>query len=190
MSSELRVEAGTLLAAWPDLMDPNFMHSVVFMCHHSDGGAHGYVTNRVSDLTLADLFPEDPFLSHSDFPVHIGGPVELQSFQLLHVVPDDLPTSETVDGRFWLGADLGELVRLLERDPERARRSVRALLGYSGWGAGQLDDELRTHSWVPAAADLEAVFGAPGEAAWRRVVRSVGIDGEDLEHQPPDVSWN
>ena len=190
MSSDLRVEAGTLLAAWPDLMDPNFMHSVVYMCHHSDVGAHGYVTNRASDLTLADLFPNEPFLQGSDFPVHIGGPVELQTFQVLHLVPEELPSSESVDGRFYLGADLSELARFLEKDPARAAKSVRALLGYSGWGAGQLEDELRERSWVPASVDLEAIFGPPGEPAWRRVLRSIGDEGGDLEHQPPDVSWN
>ena len=190
MSPKLRVQAGTLLAAWPDLMDPNFMHTVVFMCQHSDEGAHGYVTNRGSDLALKDLFPDEPVLGASDFPVHIGGPVELQAFQILHVVPEELPSCETIDGRFYLGADLAEVARFLEKDPARARRSMRLFLGYSGWGAGQLEGELRERSWVPAAVDLEAVFGPVGEPAWRRVVRSVGHDGGGLADQPPDVSWN
>ena len=64
-------------------------------------------------------------------------------------------------------------------------------IGYaSGWSAGQLDNELGTGSWLPAPPAMAAIFGEPGEATWRRVVRSIGGDGGTLEQQPPDVSWN
>jgi putative AlgH/UPF0301 family transcriptional regulator len=69
MEDDLRVEAGTLLAAWPDLMDPNFMHSVVLVCQHSEEGAYGLVTNRATQFKASDLLTDHPTLKESDFPV-------------------------------------------------------------------------------------------------------------------------
>ena len=65
---------------------------------------------------------------------------------------------------------------------------MRVFLGYSGWGAGQLEGELGSNSWLPAPRSFDAIFGPTGEAAWRNVVRSVGPEG--LEDLPPDLSWN
>ena len=59
MGKDLRVQAGTLLAAWPDLLDPNFMHSVILICDHTDDGAYGLVTNRQSEFTLGELLAEN-----------------------------------------------------------------------------------------------------------------------------------
>ena len=188
---DLRVQPGTLLAAWPDLRDPNFMHSVVVMVQHSAEGAYGLVTNRLTDFTLRDLFPEHPILKESAFPVHLGGPVDHTTLQIVHRVPDHVPGGVGLDGRLWLGGDLPALGRfLLESEPQEAARSVRVFVGYSGWGAGQLDSELSLGSWIPAAPSLDAIFGEPGEPTWRRVVRSIGDEGGELENLPPDVSWN
>ena len=186
---DLFVAQGSLLAAWPDLLDPNFIHSVVLMCQHSQEGAYGLVVNRLTDVTVGQLFPEDPLLSQVDFPVHLGGPVDRSTLQFVHSIPEHVPGAfELADG-VHLGGDLHALGRFLREEPDAALRSVRVLLGYSGWGAGQLDDELAAGSWVPAPADGKAVFGGDAEQVWKRVVRSAkGPAG--LEDQPPDPSWN
>ena len=186
----MRVEPGTLLAAWPDLMDPNFMHSVVLLCQHDSDGAYGLVTNRQTELVVGDLLSEHPLLGSSDFPVHLGGPVDHNSVQFAHVVPDEIPGGFSLDGRLWLGGDPEALAGFLTVEPERARETVRVFLGYSGWGGGQLEGELGVGSWIPAPLAIDAVLGPPGEPAWRRVVRSIGAAGDVLEQQPPDVSWN
>jgi len=190
MSGELRVEAGTLLAAVPNMLDPNFMHAVVLMCQHSDQGAYGIVTNRPTRFQVKELLPDHPQLGKSDFPVFLGGPVDHTTLQFVHVAPRAIPGGMSIDGRLWLGGELDALGAFLTDEPEKAAHEVRLFLGYSGWGAGQLEGELASGSWLPAPPALEAVFGDPGEATWRRVVRSIGRAGEDLEQQPPDVSWN
>jgi putative transcriptional regulator len=190
MAGELRVEAGTLLAAFPDMLDPNFMHSVVLICQHSDQGAYGVVTNRATELVIRKLLPDHPVLGQSDFPVFLGGPVDHTTLQFVHVVPESIPGGLSIDGKLWLGGDLDALAAYVTRHPRVARRKVRLFLGYSGWGAGQLDAELGTGSWLPAPPALDAIFGEPGEPTWRRVVRSIGREGGALEQQPPDVSWN
>lgn len=188
--TDLRVEAGTLLAAFPDMLDPSFMHSVVLICQHSDQGAYGIVTNRSTQYVVKDLLPEHPILGRSRFPVFLGGPVDHNTLQFVHIVPDVIPGGLSIDGKLWLGGELDALGTYLSGKPRAARRRVRLFLGYSGWGAGQLEKELGTGSWIPAPPALGAIFGDPGEATWRRVVRSIGSEGSALEQQPPDVSWN
>jgi putative transcriptional regulator len=190
MAGELRVEAGTLLAAYPDMLDPNFMHSVVLVCQHTDQGAYGVVTNRRTKFVIKELLPEHPKLGQSKFPVFLGGPVDHTTLQFLHVVPEAVPGGLSIDGKLWLGGDLDALGEFVTAKPRVATRKVRFFLGYSGWSAGQLENELSTGSWLPAPPALEAIFGEPGEATWRRVVRSIGREGDELGMQPPDVSWN
>jgi len=187
---QLRAQPGTLLAAWPDLMDPNFMHAVVVMCQHDDQGAYGLVVNRRTDGRLMDLLPDHPVLGSSTFPVHLGGPVDHGTLQFLHTEPERIPGGVSLDGRLWLGGELDAMARFATEDPEAAQRSLRVFLGYSGWGAGQLDLELARGSWVPAAPSLAVVFGEDGEPTWRRVVRSIGREGESLRSMPPDPNWN
>jgi putative transcriptional regulator len=190
MAGELRVEAGTLMAAFPDMLDPNFMHSVVLICQHSEQGAYGVVTNRATKFVVKDLLPNHPVLGSSKFPVFLGGPVDHTTLQFVHLVPDSIPGGLSVDGKLWLGGDLDALGRYLTANPRVARRKVRLFLGYSGWSAGQLENELGTGSWLPAPPAMDAIFGEPGEETWRRVVRSIGREGDVLGQQPPDVSWN
>jgi putative transcriptional regulator len=190
MPPDLRVVPGMLLAAMPDLMDPHFMHAVVLLCQHADEGAYGLIVNKPANLALRQLLPEHPLLARSDFPVHVGGPVDHQTLQFVHVVPQAIPGGLCLDGTLWLGGELEAMARYVTEEPQKARASLRLFLGYAGWGAGQLDAELGIGSWLPAPPSLGAVFGPEGEANWRRVVRSVGDEGRDLENLPPDVSWN
>ena len=191
MSEELRVVPGTLLAAWPDLVDPNFMHAVVLMCQHTEAGAYGLVVNRPTPLTTAELLSEHPDLGSCAFPVYLGGPVDHKSMQFVHTVPQTIPGGLSLDGRLWLGGDLDHLGRYLADDPAAAESTVRVFLGYAGWGAGQLEQELAGGSWLPAPLSIDAIFGrADQETVWREVVRSIGEDGLGLESQPPDPSWN
>ncbi len=187
---ELRVDTGTLLAAWPDLQDPNFMHSVLLMCQHSDEGAHGFIVNRPANLVVRTLMPDHPALGKSDFPVYLGGPVGHDTMQFVHTLPTEIPGGYPLTDDIWMGGDLDALGKVLAADPVAAAASIRILIGYSGWGEGQLEGELQGGSWIPAPACTEAVFMDDADGAWRRVVRSIGPKGGGLENLPPDIRWN
>ena len=188
--TELHAEPGSLLAASPDLRDPNFMHTVVLMCQHTDAGAFGLVVNRPSTLTVDVLLPEHPLLSSAAFPVHSGGPVGLDTLQFLHRVPTEIAGGVELAEGLYLGGELDSLAEYLAARGEEARSDVRLVIGYSGWSAGQLESELTHGSWLPARLDVEAVFLDDTTAAWRRVIRSIGSRAAGLEDLPPDVSWN
>ena len=185
---QLHAAPGTLLAASPDMLDPNFMHTVVLMARHTEEGAYGLVVNREAGLTVAELFPDHPHLGGSRFPVHWGGPVALDSMQFVHRAPEAIPDGVDLGGGVFVGGDFEALARFLTEREEAARERVRVLLGYSGWGKKQLDDELATGSWVPAPLEPALLFQADQQRTWRRALKLIGEDG--LAQQPPDLSWN
>jgi putative transcriptional regulator len=190
---ELHVQEGTLLAAGPDMLDPNFMHRVVLLCRHAEDGAYGLVVNHLSEFTTRDVFPSHPLLGAEDapaFPIYLGGPVGLDTLQVLHRAPERVSGGIEVAAGIHVGGELDEVARYLLEDPEGAREHLRLALGYSGWAGGQLEAELALSSWLPAPPDPRLVFGDAGPEAWRRVVRSLGRSAEGLADQPPDPQWN
>ena len=189
-SMDLTVEPGSLLVAAPNMLDPNFMHAVVLVVQHSHEGAYGLVINRPAAITLDVLLADHPILSQQRFPVHAGGPVGLDTLQFLQRVPEEVPGGSELGPGLVLGGDLDALARYIEQDPARAQQNVRMLLGYSGWGAKQLEAELASGAWVPAPLQPDWAFDPDGQLVWRRVLRSLGSHAQGLEDLPPDVSWN
>jgi putative transcriptional regulator len=184
------LEPGTLLISVPQMLDPNFMHTVVLVCQHAAEGAFGLVLNCKAGRTVAELLPDHPVLREVEAEVYAGGPVGLDALQFLHRVPDRIRGGTAIADGLYLGGELDELAAFLRDGPEPGR-DARLFVGYSGWGAGQLDAELVSGSWVPAPFDRELPFSTAGrEGAWRRVLRSLGRAGEGLSQLPPDVSWN
>jgi putative transcriptional regulator len=186
----LVTEPGSLLAAAPDMLDPNFMHAVVLMCRHAEDGAYGLVINRPAAVTLDVLAPAHPVLKKQRFPVYSGGPVGLDTLQFLHRAEKRIPGGVEIGDGLYLGGEIDALADYLAREKGRARKKVRLLVGYSGWGAGQLERELETGSWLPAALQNDWVFEADGQTIWRNVLRSLGDQASGLVDLPPDPSWN
>lgn len=190
MANMLRAAPGTFLAASPDMLDPNFMHSVVLMCQHDDEGAFGLVINQPAPVTVDDLLPEHPLLGKLAFPVFLGGPVGRETLQFVHRVPERISGGVPLAGGLWMGGQLEELAQVIADDADGMTDRVRLLVGYSGWGKGQLDAELALGSWLPAPFVDGEIFERDPELTWRRVIRSIGDGAQGLENLPPDVSWN
>jgi len=187
---ELRTEPGTVIAASPDLGDPNFMHSVVLMCAHGDQGAHGLVINRPAPLTIDKLLPQYARLAASRFPIHAGGPVGLDTLQFVHRVPDSIPGGYELGTGIFLGGDLEAVGHYVSRRGEAALRDLRMSLGYSGWSAGQLESELAGGSWLPSALEPDWLFESEPQGVWRKVLGRLGRHGAGLLDLPPDPTLN
>lgn len=178
---------GTLLVASPRLLDPNFMHAVVLVCEHTAEGTFGLILNRPLAVRVKDLESDAPLLRGREDAVFAGGPVARGELHVLHVTEGEVPGSmDVVDGvRF--GGDPERIREALAAAPGAAAKFV---VGYAGWGPGQLDAEMEEESWVVLQASRRRVFDPHPETLWRRVLRAEGGDVAALADVPPDPSWN
>jgi putative transcriptional regulator len=175
--------APTLLLAMPQLRDPNFTRSVVLLCQYGTQGALGFVVNRPTEVRAVDAVVLDPpARGDSGLMLWAGGPVESQrGFLLLGDDPGVADSEEIAEG-FHLTASVDVLRRLLAADPaDMARRRARLLLGYAGWGPGQLDAELTAYAWLAAPPDPVLVFETPPAEMWERAIRGLGVDPMALQ---------
>ncbi|MDP6538419.1 MAG: YqgE/AlgH family protein [Planctomycetota bacterium] len=185
---DLTVQPGTLLASAPHMLDPNFMHAVVLICQHTSEGAYGLVVNRRTTATVADLLPEHPVLGSAAAPVHWGGPVGSDTLQILHTHSERVGGGLHLGAGVCLGGDLDELAGVVSEGGEEP--GVRFVVGYAGWGEGQLDGELAEGGWLPTALDPGLVFQDDQQRTWREAIRAIGGEVAGMEDLPPDVSWN
>lgn len=180
-ASEPGYLTGQCLVAMPAMQDPRFEHAVVYLCAHSPEGAMGIVLNReLPDMPLSKLMeqlniPLTP--ACADMPVHFGGPVEPGRGFVLHSADFMTDSSMLVDSRRALTATLDILRAVAEG---RGPRQCLMALGYSGWGAGQLDAELRDNAWLVVPADDVLLFGQENPKKWQRAIAKLGIDPAKL----------
>lgn len=173
---------GKLLIAMPDMGDPRFAYSVVFICAYSEEGAMGLVINKATtDLRLSNLLeqldiPKEP--GARDLPVHFGGPVEHGRGFVLHdrKYYSDISTMD-VSPDFAMTATLDILEELARgAGPEHAIIA----LGYAGWGPGQLEDEIAQNGWLTCEADPELVFGTADALKWEAALKRLGVSALTL----------
>lgn len=174
--------APALLLSMPQLVDRNFNRTVVLLCKHSEEGAFGLVVNRpliATGRVIVDLDP--PVTPDRELQVWIGGPVEPQRSWILVGEEGDVenPTrGERIADGLYLSTSPELLGRLLEpQPPARARLMV----GYSGWGPGQLEAELQASAWLISDVDRELIFETPSERMWEAAIRRLGADPAALQ---------
>ncbi|MEW6219969.1 MAG: YqgE/AlgH family protein [Thermodesulfobacteriota bacterium] len=167
---------GHFLIATPQMPDPRFQNQVIFMCAHNEEGAMGLVVNNpITEISLADVFrqAEIPLPAGRLPPVHLGGPVEMHSAFILfeggYIARSALAVTETV----YLSRDPAIL---LDLSRGRGPRTYLFALGYAGWAAGQLEQELTENGWLALPADVEVLFRVPDDQKWRAAARRHGID--------------
>ena len=168
---------GQLLIAMPSMTDPRFEKSVIYMCAHNSDGAMGLVINRAIDsLTFPELLEQleiDSGSGGDQIQVLFGGPVEQARGFVLHS-PDYLQdASLVVDDNVVLTATI-DILRAIA-DGTGPNNCLLAL-GYAGWGAGQLDSEIKSNGWLSVDADEDLVFGCDLDDKWERAMTKIGID--------------
>lgn len=169
--------AGQFLIAMPQMRDPRFARTVVYLCAHTAEGAMGIVVNRLFDgLSFHELLEQldIPTTPECDqIRVHFGGPVEGGRGFVLH--SDDYlhETSMMVSKGVVLTATVDVLKAIAEGGGPR--KSLLAL-GYAGWSAGQLDDEIRDNAWLNVPADEGLLFDVNLDGKWQAAIHKMGID--------------
>jgi putative transcriptional regulator len=174
--------APALLLSMPQLVDPNFARTVVLLCKHGDDGALGLVVNRpliTSGRVTVNLDP--PVSTDRELQVWLGGPVEPQSIWMLAGqdpnAEGDMPGMQIAD-QMYLSTSPHLLRRLLEPDPPPLARLI---VGYAGWGPGQLEAELHASAWLMSDVDRELVFNTPADRMWEAAIRRLGADPATLQ---------
>jgi putative transcriptional regulator len=183
---EFQSLAGRLLVAMPGIGDPRFEHAVILVCAHRPDHAMGLRLDRPApgiDLKAVLTKLETPAPdSATDRAVLVGGPVERERGFVLHT--DDWLVEDASlafgDGLAMTGTR--EALAAMVDPAMGPRRSV-LLLGYAGWGEGQLEDELGENVWLTAEADPDLIFDPDYEGKWARAVSGLGIDPAQLSGQ-------
>ena len=168
---------GQLLVAMPQMQDPRFARSVVYLCAHSEeAGAMGLVINKTIDaLTIDELYAHlkiAPTRSNRPQPVHFGGPVDPGRGFVLHSADYREDGTLGIGDEFAMTATL-DILRAMGKG-EGPRQSLLAL-GYAGWAPGQLDAEIQANGWLSVDADADLVFGEADDAKWRRALAKLGV---------------
>lgn len=172
------------LIAMPTLADPNFFHSVTYICQHNAQGAMGIVINQPLEIQLGEVFEQMQMhitdAHTAQQTVFLGGPVEQERGFILHNAPlqweaslmvtDSVSVTSSRDILAAMNAGTGPSASLVA-------------LGYAGWSAGQLEDELADNAWLTGPADSNIIFKMPSEQRWRAAATLAGIDISRLSDQ-------
>ena len=178
--------AGILLISDPFLKDPNFMRTVVFLCEHQQQGSFGFVLNRKYENTIDQIVPE---LEGYKLPVYYGGPVQTGTLHFLHQYPEEIPGSvEVIKGVYW-GGDFDIVLQMIKKNAINENK-IRFFIGYSGWGEGQLNEELNGKSWLTVKAIRKPVFHKKHDEIWKDALKQLGGDYEMMINFPIDPQLN
>lgn len=169
---------GKLLIAMPEMSDPRFTSTVIYMCAHSEEGGMGLIVNKPQpEIKFARLLKQmDIHISPGarDVQVHYGGPVDSQRGFVLH--SNDYASENgtlEVDEKFHMTATLDVLEDLAKGQGPSVSMMA---LGYAGWGPGQLEYEISKNGWLTCAPSDEILFGPDNDGKWTAALKSLGVD--------------
>lgn len=169
--------SGQLLIAMPNMLDPSFAGSVVYLCEHSGKGAMGLVINRPTDLDIHNLLEKIDLEIEANLPTHfpvmMGGPVASERGFVLHTQPLDWNSSLKVNDELSLTTSR-DILEAVARGEAPGKWLI--TLGYAGWGEGQLEEELAQNAWLTVPATHEILFDTPLEARFSSAYAMLGID--------------
>lgn len=186
-SNTLEPKSGEVLLSEPTMNDLHFGRSVVLLIDHNDKeGTFGIIMNKPLSTRLNELV--DTF-NDFDAPVYLGGPVAENKIFFMHTLGDLVPDScKIIEGLYW-GGDTEVLNTLMEQGIAN-NSNTRFFLGYSGWEAGQLVDELGRNSWVVCKPSAKTLFNTPSDQLWETLVTHLGNEYAVWNRFPKNPEYN
>jgi len=169
------------IIAMPNLVDPYFFHTVIYLCQHNKEGALGIVVNRSTNMKLGDIFKQMKIPVTSETAtqslVFSGGPVQQERGFVLHTTGGEwdmsLPISDSIS--LTTSRDVIEAIAV-DKGPE----SYLVALGYTGWGEGGLEKEMLANAWLNSSYNKEILFNTPIDLRWRTAADQIGINIKKL----------
>ncbi len=183
--------ANQFLIAMPGQRDGTFAGTVIYLCEHTEKGALGLVINKPIDIKLKNLFEKVDLsldrLELAESPVYFGGPVQTERGFVLH---ERLGGEEGAGGHYNSSLQIpGGLEMTTSKDVLEALSSgagpkkILVTLGYSGWGAGQLEDEMSRNGWINVGAERAIIFDTPVEQRYDKALWLLGIASGTLSQE-------
>ncbi len=178
---------GYLLVAEPSAIgDLSFSRSVVLLADHNHEGSVGFILNKPLGYTIHDLIPE----INASFTIYNGGPVEQDNLYFIHNVPDLIPGSIEISNGIYWGGDF-EIAKDMINEGVIKRTNIRFFLGYSGWEAHQLEDELEDNSWIVSSNSYDnKIIARPSASFWKEKIMELGGDYILWGNAPENPSLN
>jgi putative transcriptional regulator len=169
------------IIAMPNLADPNFFHTVAYLCQHNEEGALGIVINRFAEMKLGEIFKQMNIRATSagaeETPVFAGGPVQQERGFVLHTTGEDWDATMVVSESISLttSRDVIEAIAVGEGPDQYL-----VALGYAGWGEGQLEQEILANAWLNTPYSKNVLFDTPINMRWQAAAGQIGIDINQL----------
>ena len=170
---------GNILCALPQLKDIFFSKSLIYITHHNNKGAVGIILNyKIMNVKSSDLFYKLKIKGNNNsnnisFPFHIGGPLNQNNGFILHSVDYKNKSTTKVSKNVFLSVSTDVLIDIAKgKGPKHFFIS----LGYSGWGPGQLEEEIKNNSWINLKEEMDLLFDKDTEKKWNNAIKRTGID--------------
>ena len=162
-------QKGRILISEPFLNDTYFKRSIVFITEHSEEGSVGFVLNKQVDLKVQDVIQDFPEI---DAGISIGGPVNTNTIHYIHTLGNTIPDSVKVSKDIYWGGNF-DVLRDMVASKKIKKYDVRFFLGYAGWAAKQLEDELSENAWLVAELNTEIIMKAENSNTWNQILEKM-----------------
>ena len=164
----LKAKKGKLLISEPSLTNNFFFKSIILLTHHDQEESIGLILNHPTKINLHEILNNVPI---NDLPVYIGGPVEKQSLHFIHSLGSIIPNSKQIIDEIYYGGDFDVVIELMH-NKKITKNEIRFFVGYTGWEAEQLNNEIREDSWIIQTANHELCMKYSAPKLWSEIVKT------------------
>jgi putative transcriptional regulator len=183
---KLVIGPGKVLLAEPFMAEPYFKRSVILVTEHNDEGSFGLIINKPIKMTFNQALPDAPAFKAT---LSLGGPVSKETLHFLHRLGNKIPGSKTIAKGLYWGGDFDQVMGMM-MDKILDTKDIRMFVGYAGWSAGQLDNELKMNSWIIEKANATMVFRKDPDELWGNILYKMGDPYRKMVNFPEDPNLN
>ncbi len=177
---------GNLLIAEASILtDQSFSRTVILLTEHNKTGSVGFILNKLSSFSLKELVPE----IIQDLPVYIGGPVQQNNLYFIHKIPEIITDSIEIGKGFYWGGNIQTIVENINKGTVKDN-DIRFFLGYSGWDANQLEEELIINSWIVIENNFINILNADDKTLWKDQMIELGGEHAIWANAPYNPNLN
>lgn len=182
----LKAKKGRLLVSEPYLDNSFFFKSVVLITHHNEEESIGLILNHPTKINLNEILNNIPL---NDLPIYIGGPLEKKSLHFIHTLGDIIPNSIQIIDGIYFGGDFEVVIQLMHKK-KITKKEIRFFLGYSGWGADQLNKEVRNEAWIVQTDENKLCMNYSTPKLWSDIIKTKKMEYAIWTNLPKDPSLN